>query len=285
MPRAPRIEYAGATFHVTARGNRGERIFADRQDSLKFLSIFEDICADHSWDSFAWALLPDRYQLTVRINETNLAKGMQRLNGRYSAWVNRKRGRSGHLLAERYRAVLVDRKNWLLPLVRLAALEPVRAGLAGRPEQWLWGSYRYLAQVGAGDVAPHFARDEVLGLAGPDPAAARLTIQAFVARGLGEDREDLVALQALMEHNQVLGSPDFARQLEARIGANLRLASTEPRTLAAFRQDFKPSARAMAAAYWIGGYRQKDIAAAFDMDISTVSRAGATYREEFSGAL
>lgn len=283
MPRAPRIELAGATFHITARSSRGDALFVDREDSLKFLAIFEDICADHSWDCHAWALLPDRYHLTIRTNEASLAKGMQRLNGRYAGWVNRKRGSSGHLLAERYRAVLVDPDNWLLPLVRLVALEPVRAGLAQRPEQWLWGSYRYLVQEGTKDLPPHFVRDEVLRQAGPDAAAARLAIQDYVATGLSDNREDLEALEALLEHNQVLGSPGFARRAEAMIGTNEGLSSTEPRTLTAFRDDFRPIARAMAAAWWIGGYRQKDIASAFDTHISTVSRAGAKYRDEFAG--
>lgn len=292
MPRTPRIELEGATFHIAARGNRGEPLFSDREDSLKFLSIFETICSDHDWDCFAYVLMPDTFQLTLRTNTASLSKGMQRLNGRYAGWVNRRRETSGHLLGGRYRAVLVDAETWLLPLVRLSALAPVRAGLAERAEQWLWSSWRYFAEdvakdgarVGARDgvrdsirgLPPFLAKEEVLALAG------RTDLTAFVASGQTEDRHDVRALESLMRHNQVVGSREFAKAAQFRLDFAEELTSTEPHPIAWFRQTLKPSDRAMAAAWIKGGYRQKDIAAAFDTHVSTVSRAGAKYGAEFA---
>jgi REP element-mobilizing transposase RayT len=288
MPRSPRLELEGATFHIAARSNRGEPLFSDREDSLKFLSIFETICCDHDWDCFAYVLMPDAFQLTLRTNTASLAKGMQRLNGRYAGWVNRRRGTSGHLLGGRYRAVLVDAEAWVLPLVRLSALAPVRAGLAERAEQWLWSSWRYFADDVARsgvrdgardsirDLPPFLAREEVLALAGGTD------LTAFVARGQAQDRHDVQALESLMRHNQVVGSRQFAKAAQDRLGLAEELTSTEPYPIAWFRAALKPSDRAMAAAWIKGGYRQKDIAAAFDTHVSTVSRAGAKYGAEFA---
>lgn len=276
MPRAPRIELEGATFHITAHGNRGERIFADREDSLKFLSIFETMCSDHDWDCFAFVLMPGSYQLTLRTNRPELAKGMQRLNGRYASWVNRRRETSGHLLGGRYRAVLVDSDNWLLALIRLCALAPVRAGLTERPEQWLWSSWRSLIEERTRDTPQFLARDEVI--AGTDAS----TLAGFVARGLDEDKADVRALEMLIRHNQVVGSRSFAKAAQTRLGLTEALTSTQPHPVSYFRETVKPSDRAMAAAYFVGGYRQKDIAAAFDTHVSTVSRAGAKYQTEFA---
>lgn len=275
MPRAPRIEFEGATFYISARGNRGERIFADREDSLKFLSIFETMCSDHDWDCFGFVLMPGSYQLILRTNRRELGRGIQRLNGRYAGWVNRRRETSGHLLGGRYQAVLVDTDNWLLPLVRLCALAPVRAGLAERPEQWLWSSWRSLIEERTRETPPFLAQGEVM--AGTDVGA----LAAFVARGLDEDREDVRSLEMLMRHNQVVGSRSFARAAQTHLGLNTELTSTQPHPVSHFRQTVKPSDRAMAAAYFDGGYRQKDIAAAFDTHVSTVSRAGAKYQSEF----
>lgn len=285
MPRAPRIEYPGATFHIQARGNRGEAIFVDREESLRFLSIFEEVCTDHNWDAFAWVLMPDHYQLTVRTNEATLARGMKHLNGHYAQWVNRKRRIDGHLFEGRYTAVVVDADAWLLALVRLSALVPVRAGLAGQAEKWLWGSYRYLVENGVKKPPQYLARGEVLARLDADPGAARLALQEFVNAGrtVEDQAGDVDVLEALLRHNQVLGSRQFALEVQAKTGTGGRLNAAEPRALAAFRDEYSPAARSLAAAYWIGGYRQKDIAEAFSTHISTVSRASAKYREEFEG--
>lgn len=280
MPRPLRIEFEGATFHIVARGNRGGSIFADREDSLKFLSLFEEVCADYAWDTFAWALMPDHYQLTVRTNQATLAKGMKHLNGRYAGWVNHKRDITGHLLEGRYQATVVDPKAWLIPLVRLAALDPVRAGLADKAEQWRWGSWRYLAEQPRTDQPRHLARSEVLSLLDPDPAAAARHLKAFVDAGSGSQARDVEALQALSGHNQVLGSRQFAHEIKARCGLQERLTSTEPMPITFYQEKYSPVARSIAAAYWIGGYRQKDIAEAFGSHISTVSRASAKYHKE-----
>lgn len=283
MPRPPRIEFEGATFHIVARGNRGDPVFADREDSLKFLSLFEEVCATHDWDAFAWVLMPDHYRLTVRTNQTTLAKGMKHLNGLYAGWVNRRRDITGHLLQGRYQATVVDPEAWLIPLVRLAALDPVRAGLTDKAEQWRWGSWRYLAERPRVDQPQYLARSEVLALVDPDPVAACLRLKEYVDAGSGEEAKEVDALEALPGHNQVLGSRQFAQRVQASCGMHDRLTASEPLPIATYQEEFSPAARSMAAAYWVGGYRQKEIAAAFSTHISTVSRASTKYREEFSG--
>ena len=118
------------------------------------------------------------YHLLVRAPDGDLARGMQRLNGNYAAGFNRRHGEEGHVFFRRYHALLVERESHLLELCRYLALNPVRAGLCDRPEQWRWSSYA--AMMGKTPRPPFLTAEWLLALFGSKPERARERLREFV---------------------------------------------------------------------------------------------------------
>ena len=109
MARPLRIEYEGAVYHVTSRGDRREEIYADDEDRRGFLEILGEVVAQMRWLCYAYCLMPNHYHLVIETPEGNLSRGMRQLNGIYTQWSNRRHGRAGHLFQGRYKAIVVDR--------------------------------------------------------------------------------------------------------------------------------------------------------------------------------
>jgi REP element-mobilizing transposase RayT len=174
MARPLRIEFPGAVYHVTARGDRREPIFEHYDDRLLFLDLLAKEVAQQHWLVYAFCLLDNHYHLLLETPEPNLVKGMRRLNGVYTQAFNRRHDRVGHVLQGRYKSILVDKDTHLLELTRYVVLNPVRAGMAS-----------YLPTAGKVACPPWLAVDRVLDLFGADPAQARRAYARFVAEGIG----------------------------------------------------------------------------------------------------
>jgi putative transposase len=136
MARPLRLEFSGAVYHVTARGDRREAIFLDDQDRQRFLGLLGREIGQQNWLLYAYCLMGNHYHLLLETPEANLARGMRRLNGVYTQGFNRRYGLSGHVLQGRYKAILVDRDAYLLELSRYVVLNPVRAGLIAKVLLW-----------------------------------------------------------------------------------------------------------------------------------------------------
>ena len=142
MARPLRIMYEGAFYHVTARGNERRRIFLSRRDYEKFLSYLTDAIHKYGMVLHAFVLMANHYHLIVESPKANLSPFMHALNSSYTTYFNIKRRRSGHLFQGRYKAILVDADNYLLELSRYIHLNPVRAGMTEKPEQYPYSSFR-----------------------------------------------------------------------------------------------------------------------------------------------
>jgi len=142
MSRPLRLEYSGALYHITARGNAQADIFLNDSDRDIFLTILKDEVIQQRWLCYAWCLMDNHYHFLIETPEANLSRGMQRLNGRYTQSFNRKHHRVGHLFQGRYKAILVEKENYLLELCRYIVLNPVRANMVNDVNQWQWSSYR-----------------------------------------------------------------------------------------------------------------------------------------------
>ena len=136
MARPLRIEYPGAIYHVTSRGDGREAIYLDDGDREEFLSVFEDVIRRMNWKCSAYCLMENHYHLLVETPDGNLSRGMRQLNGVYTQRFNRLHDRSGHVFQGRYKAILVERDSHLKELCRYVVLNPVRAGMVDRPEEW-----------------------------------------------------------------------------------------------------------------------------------------------------
>lgn len=123
-----RIEFAGALYHVTSRGNAWEAIYLDREDRELYQSVLGEICDLFNWTIHSWCQMTNHYHILVETPDANLSKGMRYLNGVYTQRFNRKHSRVGHVFQGRYKAILVEKDHYLLELARYIVLNPVRAG-------------------------------------------------------------------------------------------------------------------------------------------------------------
>lgn len=136
MTRPLRLEFPGAVYHLTARGDRRGDIFLDDTDRQTFLRLLEKEVRQQAWRLFAYCLMSNHYHLLVETPDGNLVAGMRRLNGAYTQAFNRRHGRVGHVLQGRYKSIVVDRDAYLLELARYIVLNPVRANMVKRVEDW-----------------------------------------------------------------------------------------------------------------------------------------------------
>ena len=153
MARPLRIEYPGALYHVTSRGNARKRIFKDDGDRELFLRVLAFVVERCHWICHAYCLMDNHYHFLIETPEANLSQGMRQVNGVYTQAYNRGHGKVGHLFQGRFKAILVDKESYLLELCRYVVLNPVRAKLVDRSEDWPWSSYRATAGI---EKAPAF---------------------------------------------------------------------------------------------------------------------------------
>ena len=145
MARPLRIVYAGAFYHVTARGNENKSIFKNEKDYERFLSYIEAAVERYGAVVHAYCLMDNHYHLLIQTPRANLPEVMQYINGSYTTYVNTKRQRVGHLFQGRYKALLIEADTYAQELSRYIHLNPVRAGMVRKPEDYPWSSYRYYA--------------------------------------------------------------------------------------------------------------------------------------------
>jgi putative transposase len=182
MARPPRIQASGATYHVIGNATFGRKLFIENDDRRWFEYRLDDVVRRYEWSIKSHCLLGTHYHMLVTTPEANLAAGMQRLNGMHAQGFNHRHEQFGRLFRDRYHTVLVEGEGHFLALFRYIALNPVRAGLCERPEDWRWSSYA--AAIGLASPQPFLDLESVLRLFGEDPAVARSRLQAFVEDGL-----------------------------------------------------------------------------------------------------
>lgn len=181
MARPLRIQAPG-TYHVFAQSVSCRPLFPDAEARRTFLRLVGLTTERHGWHVQSYCLMTTHYHLLVRIEESNLARGMQWLNGVYGALLNQIDRDHGHVFGSRYGSVPVTTDSYLLEVVRYIALNPVRAGICTDPAEWPWSSYRVIVR---NLPAPAFLEaDEALRLFAPEPAAARRRLEAFVWDGI-----------------------------------------------------------------------------------------------------
>ncbi len=176
MPRPLRIEFAGALYHVMARGNQGQSIFRDDKDHLRFLETLGEACEKTGWRIHAYVLMSNHYHLLLETPEANLVAGMKWLQGTYTQRHNTRHRVCGHLFQGRYKAVPVDASGYFGIVSTYIHLNPARAGLIqiGKEplKQYGWSSYPwYLSPAGKGPL--WLCRKQVLEEVGADDAAVK----------------------------------------------------------------------------------------------------------------
>lgn len=167
MARPLRFQYAGASYHVMARGDGGKAVFEEDKDRFDFLDRLGKVCENHGWRVHAWVLMGNHFHLLIETPEPNLVTGMKTLLGGFSQAWNRRRKRMGHVFQGRYKSVPVSGEECDAWYFRIVAdyihLNPARAGLAGGNRGTL-ADYRWssVASYAGGKTPPWLVHERVL---------------------------------------------------------------------------------------------------------------------------
>ena len=211
MARPLRIEFPGAFYHVTSRGNERKAIFKSLRDREKFLSYLESATERYGAVIHVYCQMDNHYHLLLETPLGNLSKIMQHINGAYTNYFNTKRERSGHLLQGRYKAIVVEADEYAKELSRYIHLNPVRAGMVKIPEEYEWSSCRYYT---VRRKAPDWLqRDFILGYFDTKPTAAMKIYRSFV--NSLTDQEYASPLSEL-SHSVILGGREFVAEIKDR---------------------------------------------------------------------
>ncbi|HEX9963889.1 MAG TPA: transposase [Allosphingosinicella sp.] len=208
MPRIARLVVPDTPHHVTQRGNRRQRVFFSAGDGRLYLRLLKEGCDKAGTRIWAWCLMPNHVHLIlVPANEGGLRAALAEPHRRYAAAVNRRFDWKGHLWQERFASFPMD-EAWLIACARYVELNPVRAGLVRRPEDWRWSSAG--AHLG-------LARDPV---GESDALLERITDWCTLLDG-GLEEPELRAIRSRERTGYALGSAAFLQALESRLGRSV----------------------------------------------------------------
>lgn len=277
MARPLRLEYPGALYHVTTRGNAGQNIFKTDKDRRSFLELFGTIVERFHWRCHAYCLMDNHYHLIVETLRANLSRGMRQINGIYTQKYNWKYKKTGHVFQGRYKAIIVDKDSYLLELSRYVVLNPVRANMVEKPEDWKWSSY--VATAGAVESPSFLTTDWLLSNFSDKKKRAQRLYSQFVKEGIG-GRSPWEELQGQI----FLGDKTFIEELKFR-ASDERLKEiprfqrevAKPKLEELFRdtdlQDISARNRAIHSTHVIYGYTLNEIGRQIGVHYTTISRA------------
>lgn len=140
MPRRVRLDLPGEFFHVTARGNDRQPIFLEDADYRFYLAHLKLLLHALGIELHGYCLMPNHIHLLLRALHGSLSRLMQRQQGWYARRFNAKYGRTGHLFERRFDARLISDEAYLMEVIRYIHMNPVKALLVGRPEDYPWSS-------------------------------------------------------------------------------------------------------------------------------------------------
>ena len=272
MARPLRLEFAGALYHVTSRGDHREDIFLCDDDRNEWLDVLGTVCTRFNWVVHAYCQMTNHYHLLLETVDGNLSGGMRQLNGLYTQRFNQRHGLVGHLYQGRYKAILVQKESYLLELSRYVVLNPLRANMVQSLEEWHWSSYLIVT----GQMPPPFWLDTdwVLSQFAPQRREAIFAYRQFVMAGKG-----LPSALLKTRHQLVLGDDAFIeRHRQTKEIETLReVSKAHRRSLALSLEEYKlqhaNKDEAMAKAYLSGAYTMAEIGRFFGVHYMTVSRA------------
>jgi REP element-mobilizing transposase RayT len=188
MSRNLRLEAPDVLYHVGSRGVEKRAIFdCDRRDREQFLGLLAKVVRKYGWQLHAYCLMGNHFHLLLDTPNANLSAGMQYLKGQYAQWFNAVVGREGALFERRFWSRIALSEAYVLELSRYVVLNPVRAGLARRPDEWPWSSYQ--ATVGLEGRPAFLNVDGVLDLFGGGRSACVHYAQ-FVGEAIGLPSSD-----------------------------------------------------------------------------------------------
>jgi putative transposase len=142
LPRRPRAWLPGAKYHITSRGIRKMSLFEDDEDRYKFLHLIEETRYTYPFILHTYCLMTNHIHLQLETINTSPSAIMSNLNTKYAKYFNKKYQYSGHVFDKRYNGELIDSADYELDVSKYIHLNPLKAGLVDKLEDYPWSSYR-----------------------------------------------------------------------------------------------------------------------------------------------
>ncbi len=221
MVRLLRVEFEGAIYHISARGNEKRAIFLDDRDRLRFLAKLADTVEAYGLKLYAYVLMGNHYHLLVGTPRGDLSDAMQQFQSSYTTWFNSRHGRSGHLYGGRYKARVVQGDEYLLTLTRYVHLNPVKIQSVSKEpvgervkllRSYRWSSYRGYAGLSSREEWVDY--EPLRELVGRGTAGKPRAYRRFVEGGVAKDDEEL--REAMSLSNKAIGSEEFCGWVKGR---------------------------------------------------------------------
>ncbi len=214
MPRTGRIVVANYSHHLVHRGHNRDAVFLTDSDRWTYLDSIREFRRTLGLKIYGYCLMTNHVHLIVDpgADGATIGRLMKRLAGRHTRRLNRLNSRTGTAWEGRYKCSPIDTDSYLLACSRYVDLNPVRAGVVSRPEDYAWSSFRALAGFSECDwldTSPCYQ-----ALAGSSEARQQ-RYREFVGSGVGES--ELQAIRNAVRRNQLTGSDGFVRQIEDRL--------------------------------------------------------------------
>ena len=216
MPRRARMYVPGLPYHIVQRGNNREACFLEPENYQSYLHLWRQVSRRYGVAVHTYCLMTNHVHFLVTPgDESAISNTLKVVGSRYAQYVNKRYRRSGTLWEGRHRASLIQSDRYLLSCHQYIELNPVRAGMVQRPEEYRWSSYGVNAW---GDTSWLTAHGEYLSL-GRDGVARRKAYREFFAAGIGEEKLRLFRKAA--HYCQPVGDDRFRRQIEDKYGLRL----------------------------------------------------------------
>ena len=210
MSRPVRIEFPGATYHITSRSNIGRTLFLASEDRAIFLNILENVIRRFSWLLHSYVLMDDHFHLVVETPQGHLSRGMRQLNGVYTQYFNRHYRLEGPIFQGRFKSILFEKKPYLLPVCRHVLLNPVRVSAQLGLDHYHWSSYR--STIGTSENIAFLHTHDLLSALSKQVKTSRRKFRDYVEAGINE------VSPLLGRSNQVLlGSPEFLKEMQPKL--------------------------------------------------------------------
>lgn len=287
MPRKPRIEYHGAFYHVITRGNQRQKIFKDSADFQKYLHLLTIYKNRYSYHLYAYVLMSNHVHLLIETGDVPLSKILQGINQTYTMYFNRRYMTVGHLFQGRYKAILCDRDNYLLALLKYIHHNPIRAEIVERLDAYPWSSHD--AYTGKKNLLALADTDQVLSMFSETKGRARKRYQTFMDDGEIMKKDEVYATidqrlqgeegfvdRVIEKYNgevkrerrkKEYSLPQIAKAVEKRYGLTLRDLRS-----AAKPQHVMQGRRALSLVAQEYGYKGKEIADYLSKEPSSVTK-------------
>ncbi|NOZ19626.1 MAG: transposase [Planctomycetes bacterium] len=212
MARGYRISFAGGVFHVTTRGNNRETVFLEDADFEHYRALLRRYRNKFHFRLFSYALMSNHVHLLIETSEDgSISKIMHAINTAYAMYFNSKYDHVGHVWQGRFHSAVVDSDHYLMEVMRYMDLNPVRAEISKRPDEYEWTSYRRHARGDDDDlITPHDMYENL----GKQNRKRQRVYREFVEEGIGHPNPGYA-------YSIFIGGDDFIGRMERVYGQEI----------------------------------------------------------------